>query len=87
MAEKPLSFPVVNLNGTSRKELQEQCRNAWTAIQDALEAMAKMVPHGRDYQTVSFEHYCLARDQHVARCRSLEQVKDEIMEIYESLVK
>lgn len=82
---KELSFPIVNLNGTSREELQKQCRQAWEALQNACEMVQEMSPHGRDYQTVDFHRYALARQQHLDRLRSLEQVKSEIYEIWESL--
>jgi hypothetical protein len=41
--------PTVHLNGTAREELFEQYLSAGHALQDALAAMAKASPNGRDY--------------------------------------
>jgi len=80
-----LAVPQVNINGTSKRELQDQCLQAYRALQDALEALNQMTPHGRDYQTVGFERYDLARSQHQDRMRSVGEIKDEIYAIWESM--
>jgi len=81
------AFPIVNLNGTSGAELAEQCKAAWAALQDALQALQGMAPHGRDYQTAGPTSYNIARAQHEDRVRRLESVKEEIMEVYDFIEK
>lgn len=80
-----LSMPVVNLNGTSREELKQQCYDAVNALTIVGQQLNLMTPHGRDYQTIGFERYELARSQHLDRVRSIEAIKDEILAIYASL--
>jgi hypothetical protein len=41
--------PIVNLNGTSARELVESRLDAADALQAALEALRRIAPHGRDY--------------------------------------
>lgn len=80
-----LSVPVVNLNGTSREELQMQCRGVFNALSNVEEQMRLMAPHGRDYQTVHRDCYTLACAQHIDRLKMIEAVKQEVLTIYESL--
>lgn len=87
LKRQELSVPVVNLNGTSRSELEMQCRDVYDALIKVQEAMSRMTPHGRDYQTVGFERYELARSQHLDRVRSIEAIKEEVHEIFASLLK
>jgi hypothetical protein len=81
------AFPIVNLNGTSGAELAEQCKAAWAALQDALQALQGMAPHGRDYQTAGPATYSVALAQHEDHVRKLESVKAEIMEVYDFIEK
>jgi hypothetical protein len=78
------AIPKVNINGTSQAELEKQCRDAWSAVDKAIDTVMLMLPHGRDYQ-LNESDYKAARAQHESRIRSLIQVKDEIMEIYEGV--
>lgn len=87
MKHQVLSFPVVNINGTSRSELETQCRDVYDALGKVQEALSRMTPHGRDYQTVGFDRYTLAREQHLDRVRSIEEIREEIHRIFVSLLK
>jgi hypothetical protein len=81
-----LAVPQININGTSRGELQMQCREVYDALIEAQKALMRMTPHGRDYQTIGFETYELARSQHLDRVRSIEHLLEEIHEISVSLL-
>jgi len=76
-----MQFPQLNMNGTSGSELLDQLKGALTAIRAAREAVAKTIPHGRDYQTLNVEAYSTARDEHYARCRALAAVQQDLEEL------
>lgn len=73
-----LSIPVVNINGTSRAELIELRKNTRNALKEALNCLALMRPHGRDYQTVSHEQYTRAVEIHKLRETTVKAIADEI---------
>ena len=90
MSEKAtgnIVVPVVNLNGTSREELRKQGIGVYNALSNVEAELRNMLPHGRDYQTVGFDRYALAREQHMDRVRKIEAIKSEIYEIIRSLDK
>lgn len=70
--------PRANLNGTSKKELLDQYIDALKALLAAQEALAKMAPHGRDYQTLPDGQFDIAVRQHRARRVLLAGVMNEI---------
>lgn len=78
-----MQFPQVNLNGTSRTDLQEQAFNCLKAIENAIEILQRNAPHGRDYQTLDSNAYATARKEHYLRLYELETIKKE----YENLIK
>lgn len=75
-AQKALPFfeaaaPFVNLNGTSREELQRQKEEAISAIREAYEALTRAAPHARDWQTASQDAFRQASREHVFRLECL----------------
>jgi hypothetical protein len=46
-----LPTPIVHNNGTGAQSLVEQSRTVYQLLQQAMDAMAKARPHGRDYYT------------------------------------
>jgi hypothetical protein len=73
-------LPIVNNNGTGRDELIEQRRNVSRAINEALDALRLMYPHGRDYQTdPTGEQYKQAQEQHDRRLKALVELNAEIL--------
>jgi hypothetical protein len=77
----PLVIPRVHWNGTSRDELLKQLADARQAIHDALDALAKATPHGRDYYVISPEAITEARDAHFSRVNRLQEVVTELEQI------
>jgi hypothetical protein len=71
------------LNGTSAAELQEQIGNAHRALYDALTALHKCSPNGRDYY-VHKDPNATARAtaQHVNRCEKIQSVMEELHAIF-----
>lgn len=78
-------YPTIHLNGTSRDELQRQLREAHEAIEAALKAMANATPHGRDYYVQSNNAINVAMTEHQYRMKRLEDVKDELFDIWEHI--
>lgn len=85
MVIENLVYPTVNTNGTSWQELQQQLKAAWMSLFDSIKALQAMTPHGRDYQTQEPNQFSVAREQHVSRIRSLENIQDEVYSIYEKV--
>lgn len=79
------ALPVVNINGTSRKELLEQRINMAAALRDASAALSAMSPHGRDYQTTNPERFEDAKKLHAVREASLRIMLAEIEQEAEAI--
>ena len=77
--------PTVNLNGTSGKELFNLNLAVVEKLRDAIDALAKACPNGRDYQTATPGTWGLAIDQHGERLKRLESVMAELETITETL--
>lgn len=76
-----MKFPTVHLNGTSENELLEQLTRAMQAIRDAEVALDNAAPNGRDYYVQHAGAFEIAIEEHVARCKKLAAVRDELQEI------
>jgi hypothetical protein len=61
---EPIYPPCANLNGTHPDDM---CAD-WRAVMDAThalrDALRKVCPHGRDYQTLPVYAYRVAREEH-----------------------
>lgn len=77
--------PTIHLNGTSRNALADQLRDAAYALADAIGALAKAAPHGRDYYVQGAEAINEAIDEHNARLEKLRSVYAELVEIWGSI--
>lgn len=73
------SSPNINLNGSSRQELQRQFIDISLAIRDARMKLQESMPHGRDYQTASdpVEALRLARAAFHERATTLHDMEVE----------
>lgn len=71
-------FPMVCLNGSSKKNLVDGYRNAITALDAAIAAMCDIMPHGRDYQTMEPGKAQEATKQHRKRIAALVDICAEI---------
>jgi len=74
-----LTVPTVHLNGTSREELLRQLQDAWQAVFQARDALAKASPNARDYYPQG-EHAYPDR-----RARALLAVEQEISRLAEAI--
>ena len=80
-----LAIPMVHLNGTSRQELEEQLAAASVALNNALSALIRATPHGRDYYPQGADILKLAFDQHKERMLKIQSVISELETIYSQL--
>lgn len=66
-----------NMNGDTAQTLYDQSRGVYEAAEALLAAMARAMPHGRNYQTIGGDAAWL-RDRQAAmdRMREIETVRD-----------
>lgn len=77
--------PTVNLNGTSGKELFNLNLAVVEKLRDAIDALAKACPNGRDYQTMGQDAHRIAVREHHQRQERLDYVMSEMEAITETL--
>lgn len=70
--------PTIHLNGTSRAELLAGYVEVIDALDEAIAALRRAAPHGRDYYSQSPNAYPQARDEHLARIAALDAIRQEI---------
>jgi transposase len=73
-----MSVPTVHLNGTSQEELVSLRLDVVEAIRDAVVALRKAAPHGRDYYVQGPDAYNTARLIWEGRLAELEGVAERI---------
>lgn len=73
-----VAVPAVHLNGTSKKELLFQLKDACGAVCVAVEKLALAAPHGRDYYNQPYGQYDLARAQHKERLTALNAIMSHL---------
>tara|TARA_R110000868_G_scaffold135728_1_gene348286 strand:+ start:2722 stop:3033 length:312 start_codon:yes stop_codon:yes gene_type:complete len=75
-----LQTPIVNLNGSDKATLLGEYRWTYEALETAILALQKTMPHGRDYPDGT-DTLMEARDQHLARLRAVIDVQRDIEHI------
>lgn len=76
-----LTLPTIHLNGTSAEALTTSLRNAITALDSALNALAQTAPHGRDYYPQGDGAYPKALREHLDRAHRVHDVRAELTHI------
>lgn len=71
-----MALPTVHLNGTSREELVSLRLDVVEAIREAVVALRKAAPHGRDYYVQGPDAYKTARYIWESRIEQLEGVAE-----------
>lgn len=79
------TLPTIHLNGTSARSLLEDCSDASHHVREALSALARFTPNGRDYYPQGDDAYTLARREHDSRMDRLREVLKELEEIGEHI--
>lgn len=81
MTEKPaIVAPIVHLNGSGRQNLIDALANAYSAIEQAAEALKQTAPNGRDYYPAGPEALEAASSQYIRRNRALRDLQEELQE-------
>ena len=73
--------PTINLNGTSPERLFEDYHNASCAVNAAIDALASIEFHFRDYYPQDDKVFELARAQRVEQFTKLREIRDELREV------
>lgn len=80
-----LAIPSVHLNGTSKESLEQQLREAASAVATAIEKLNAAAPHPRDYYVQNGDAFMRAQAEYRVRLERLESVGKELLEIYEGI--
>lgn len=81
---KPMIYPTVNLNGTSREALVKQQRDIQQAFLNLKDAIRAAWPHGRDYQTHPDGWQIPTKDAQEAwseRVQALQAMQDDFLNL------
>jgi len=78
-----MMLPTIHMNGTSARALLEGYCNAISAIHDALEALARTAPNGRDYYPQGPNACAQADAEHNDRKHALIKVMNELQALAE----
>jgi hypothetical protein len=70
--------PTIHLNGTSPERLFEGYHKAFLAVNAAIDALADIEFHARDYYPQDDKVFGLARAQRVERFTQLREIRDEL---------
>jgi transposase len=73
-----MALPTVHLNGTSREELVSLRLDVVEAIREAVVALRKAAPHGRDYYVQGPDAYATARLIWEGRLAELEGIAERV---------
>lgn len=70
--------PTLNLNGSSASDLIDPRLAAYDALRDAIKALARVCPHGRDYPG-DIDRCTTDRNAHYDRQQALHAIATEIV--------
>jgi ABC-type dipeptide/oligopeptide/nickel transport system ATPase subunit len=84
----PLIQPEVNINGTSCDELVEQVLAVRSALQEVDKAMARAMPHGRDWQVTGGDQLAgIARAAWLQRRMIIDEMTTELEILAQSIAE
>lgn len=69
--------PTINLNGSDPAYLVDQRREAMDHLMDAMEALARVAPHGRDYPG-DYDRCTADRETHFIRLEAIKAIREAI---------
>jgi hypothetical protein len=75
--------PTIHLNGTSPERLFEDYHKASLAVNAAIDALADIEFHSRDYYPQDNKAFELARAQRVEQFTKLREIRDELRDVAE----
>ena len=80
-----MTLPTIHLNGTDPRDLLQDVLDALTAIREAIRALDKTAPNGRDYYPQGSDALGLAHGEYFDRREHLCVVVRELEQIAEYL--
>lgn len=81
-----MTKPTIHLNGSSPEALVDNYEKAFRAIRTAEGALQDAAPHGRDYYPQGDSAFWQAYDEHQKRMDKLRSIREELQEIWESII-
>lgn len=78
-----LTLPTIHINGTSAEQLMEGYLDALHHVREAIAAIGRCAPNGRDYYPQGPAVIIAAQREHRLRVEKLEEVMHEIEAIAE----
>ncbi len=84
---KTAVYPTIHMNGTSQNSLTDGYMNALNAVQTAMDTLARVVPHGRDYYPQGPEAILLAQTQHREHMGRLNSVVEDLSQIVMHIIR
>lgn len=78
-----MTLPTVHLNGTHPDELLNGFVEAYRALGEAGDALAKAGPNGRDYYPQGHEAVTAAMEEHRVRLFTLQHIREEMLTLAE----
>lgn len=82
-----MQLPTVHLNGTSGAELFQLNLAVAERLRDAIDALAKACPNGRDFYVQGHDAHAKAIEEHGRRMEQLQSVYREMQTLVESLAE
>ncbi len=73
-------LPTIHSNGTTKDELIKPLLVVAEKLEEAYQALKLCAPNGRDYYPQSNTAIYTATDEHMARLRAIDKIKQEIEE-------
>jgi len=71
--------PTLNINGSSAFDLIDPRRDAMDLINELIEALKQVTPHGRDY-ICDRERFIADRNTHFDRLAALHTLREELLD-------
>lgn len=76
-----MQVPVINSDGTSKKELLKQFTVAYWKLSEAVSALRMCAPYGRDYYPNVLGEFEQACNEHIDRIHKLTSVLENLQEL------
>jgi hypothetical protein len=70
--------PKLNINGSSARDLIDPRQRAWHLIDDLVDTLARVTPHGRDYPSNAVA-YTADREEHFERIDALRKLQHTLL--------
>jgi hypothetical protein len=84
--EKTLAIPTIHLNGSSKKELIDDLKDATYSLRVSKIKLSKTMPNARDFYVQKDPYaYQIAQEQHEDRLNRLESVYEELQAILNAI--